>query len=130
MRRLSSGQFAYITRGIDRIGTRKIHMEDMCQLTERMTEQKYNGFHEQILFSFLTGTADMHLKNFSLIDRPDFGYVLSPAYDMVASALVVEGDKEELELTLNGKKKNISFLPSEMKVSYHDMIDERAVRIF
>jgi len=49
----------------------------------------------------------MHLKNFSLIDNPDMGYILSPAYDMVASALVVEGDSEELALTLNGKKKKI-----------------------
>jgi serine/threonine-protein kinase HipA len=104
-------------------------MEDMCQLTERLTEQKYHGSHEQIvkaiskysvnpglditnfieqvLFSFLTGNSDMHLKNFSLIDNPDMGYLLSPAYDMVASTLVVEGDSEKLALTLNGKKKEI-----------------------
>ncbi len=49
----------------------------------------------------------MHLKNFSLYDNPELGYVLSPAYDMVASGLVVEGDEEELALTLNGKKKKI-----------------------
>ena len=127
--RLSSGKLSYITRRIDRINETRIHMEDMCQLTERLTEQKYNGSHEQIgkaivkysvnpgldiiyffeqvLFSFLTGNADMHLKNFSLIDRPELGYVLSPAYDMVASSLVVEGDEEELALTLNGKKKKL-----------------------
>lgn len=127
--RLSSGNLSYITRRIDRIKDLKIHMEDMCQLTERLTEQKYQGSHEQIakaifkysvnpgldvtnffeqvLFSFLTGNADMHLKNFSLIDNPDMGYVLSPAYDLVSSALVVEGDTEELALTLNGKKKKL-----------------------
>ena len=127
--RLSSGNLSYITKRIDRSNDQKIHMEDMCQLTERLTEQKYQGSHEQIaraifknsvnpgldvtnffeqvLFSFLTGNADMHLKNFSLIDNPDLGYILSPAYDMVASTLVVEGDSEELALTLNGKKKKI-----------------------
>jgi serine/threonine-protein kinase HipA len=127
--RLSSGKLAYITRRIDRTNEAKIHMEDMCQLTERLTEQKYNGSHEQIgkaiikysinpgldiinffeqvVFSFLTGNADMHLKNFSLYDRPELGYVLSPAYDMVASSLVVEGDEEDLALTLNGKKKKL-----------------------
>lgn len=127
--RLSSGKLSYITRRIDRSNEIKIHMEDMCQLTERLTEQKYNGsyeqigkaiakysanpglditnFFEQVLFSFLTGNADMHLKNFSLIDNPDMGYVLSPAYDMVASNLVVDDDDEELALTLNGKKKKI-----------------------
>jgi serine/threonine-protein kinase HipA len=65
------------------------------------------NYFEQVLFSFLTGNADMHLKNFSLIDQPDMGYVLCPAYDMVASSLVLEGDDEELALTLNGKKKKI-----------------------
>jgi len=93
--RLSSGNLSYITKRIDRSNDRKIHMEDMCQLTERLTEQKYNGSHEQIgkaiakylanpgieiinffeqiLFSFLTGNADMNIKNFSLIDNPDIG---------------------------------------------------------
>jgi serine/threonine-protein kinase HipA len=65
------------------------------------------NFFEQVLFSFLTGNADMHLKNFSLIESPGMGHVLSPAYDMIASNLVVEGDEEELALTLNGKKKKL-----------------------
>ena len=35
------------------------------------------------------------------------GYVLSPAYDMVATSLIVKGDEEELALHLNGKKNKI-----------------------
>jgi serine/threonine-protein kinase HipA len=128
--RLQSGGLAYITKRIDRVKTGKLHMEDMCQLTERLTEDKYHGSHEQVakailkyshnpgldvvnyfeqvLFSFLTGNADMHLKNFSLIKLPGRGYVLSPAYDLVATALVNPADKEDLALTLNGKKKKIN----------------------
>ena len=128
--RLQSGSLAYITKRIDRVKTGKLHMEDMCQLTERLTEDKYHGSHEQVaksilkysrnpgldlinyfeqvLFSFLTGNADMHLKNFSLIKIPVTGHVLSPAYDLVATALVNPADKEDLALTLNGKKKKIT----------------------
>jgi serine/threonine-protein kinase HipA len=128
--RLQSGGLAYITKRIDRVKTEKLHMEDMCQLTERLTEDKYHGSHEQVakvilkysrnpgldvvnyfeqvLFSFLTGNADMHLKNFSLIKLPGRGYVLSPGYDLVATALVNPADKEDLALTLNGKKKKIN----------------------
>ena len=128
--RLQSGSLAYITKRIDRIKTEKLHMEDMCQLTERLTEDKYHGSHEQVakvilkysrnpgldvinyfeqvLFAFLTGNADMHLKNFSLIKLPGMGHVLSPAYDLVATALVNPADKEDLALTLNGKKKKIT----------------------
>lgn len=131
--RLKSGELAYITRRVDRRSKKgertKIHMEDMCQLTERLTEHKYKGSHEQIakvinkhtanpgldkvnfyelvLFCYLTGNNDMHLKNFSLLKDENKEYNLSPAYDLVASELVVEGDDEELALTLNAKKKKI-----------------------
>ena len=36
-----------------------------------------------------------------------FQYDLCPAYDLVASELVVEGDDEDLALSLNGKKKKL-----------------------
>ena len=107
-------------------------MEDMCQLTERQTEDKYNGSYEQIgkaitkysatpgldvvnffellLFSFLTGNADMHLKNFSLLEQPGLGMTFSPAYDLVNTALVNPADDEEMALTLNGKKKKLNRL--------------------
>ena len=126
---LASGNLAYITGRVDRIRKTKLHMEDMCQLTERLSEDKYQGSYEQIakvltkfsvnpgldvvnffeivLFSFLTGNADMHLKNFSLIHQPQTGPLLSPAYDLIATALVNPADNEELALTLNGKKKKI-----------------------
>lgn len=128
--RLQSGNLAYITKRIDRVKKSKLHMEDMCQLTEKLTEDKYRGSHEQVakailkystnpgldvvnffelvLFSFLTGNADMHLKNFSLIYKPNIGPVFCPAYDLVATSLVNPADDEDLALTLNGKRKKLN----------------------
>lgn len=127
--RLQSGNLAYVTKRVDRTKKGKLAMEDMCQLTERLTEDKYNGSYEQIgkailkysttpgldvvnffelvLFSFITGNADMHLKNFSLLEQPGLGMTLSPAYDLVNTALVNPADEEEMALTLNGKKKKL-----------------------
>lgn len=127
--RMQDSSLAYITKRIDRNKKSKLAMEDMCQVTERLTEHKYQSsyeqiakailkyskqpildvvnFYEQVLFSFIVGNADMHLKNFSLIDKPGLGYVLSPAYDMVSTVLVNPDDKEELALTLNDKKNKI-----------------------
>ena len=141
--RLKSGELSYLTKRIDREGNKKLHLEDMCQLTGRLTESKYRGsyeqigkvlvkysttpgldivnFFEQVVFSFLTGNNDMHLKNFSLFKNPKLGYRLSPAYDMVASALVLEDDDEELALTLNGKKKKIDRKDFEMAMSHFDI---------
>jgi len=127
---LKSGNLAYITKRLDRTKKGKLAMEDMCQLTERLTEDKYHGSYEQIgkairkysitpgldvvnflelaLFSFITGNADMHLKNFSLLEQPGLGMTLSPAYDLVNTELVNPADKEEMALTINGRKKNLS----------------------
>jgi len=128
--RFNDGELCYITRRIDRDKYgRKFPMEDMCQLSERLTEYKYKGsyeqiarlilkysnatmldlvnFWEQVFFSWLTGNADMHLKNFSLICQIPGKYSLCPAYDMLSTALVMPEDTEELALTLNGKKKKL-----------------------
>jgi len=133
--RMKDGALAYITRRFDRLGkpggrkVTKLHMEDMCQLTERQTEHKYKGsheqiakaiarfarntlsdqtiFYEQVLFSFLTGNADMHLKNFSLLKDAEGHYNMSPAYDLVPSTLLIN-ETEELALTLNGRKSRIT----------------------
>ncbi len=50
------------------------------------------NFFEQVLFSFLTGNADIHLKNFSLIYGKDMKPTLPPAYDMLATAIVNPDD--------------------------------------
>lgn len=127
--RMQSGELAYLTQRVDRTARGKLAMEDLCQLSERLTEDKYRGsyeqvartilrysaapgldlvnFWEQVLFCFLTGNADMHLKNFSLLDKPGWGMTLSPAYDLVNTALVNPADPEELALTLNGKKRKL-----------------------
>ena len=127
--RLKTGNLAYLTKRIDRHKKGKLAMEDMCQLTERLTEDKYHGSYEQIgktilkysatpgldvvnffellLFSFITGNADMHSKNFSLLEQPGLGMTLSPAYDLVNTALVNPADDEEMALTLNGRKRKL-----------------------
>lgn len=127
--RFKDGSLAYITKRIDRDKKgNKIPMEDMCQLTKKLTEQKYKGSHEQIakkivefsaypvldlinyveilLFCYLTGNADMHLKNFSLYKKIK-ETTLTPAYDLLSTKLVIPEDTEELALTLNGKKRKL-----------------------
>ena len=127
--RLADGKLGYITKRIERTKNgEKIDMEDMCQLTLHPTEYKYKGSYEQIakvmkqhcdmpkldltnymqvlLFCFVTGNNDMHLKNFSLY-RPSNGYQLTPAYDLINVAIANPEDKEELALSLSGKKSNL-----------------------
>ena len=130
--KLQDETLCYITKRVDRTRKGKLHMEDMCQLSERLTEDKYKGsheqvaklilkysssplldvsnFYEQVLFSFFTGNSDMHLKNFSLLEKEGQGLSLCPAYDLVPTALVNPADTEELALTLNAKKRKLKYV--------------------
>lgn len=125
--RLQSGELSYITKRIDRTENgEKIHMLDMFQVLEAFDKYKssmervgkaigeYSNdtlldklyFLELSIFSFLTGNNDMHLKNFSMING-NSKWVLAPAYDLLNVVIVNPGDKEELALTLEGKKKKL-----------------------
>src|SRR5690606_22891684 len=126
---LASGELSYITRRIDRTGGAKIHMEDFCQLSQLLTEDKYRSSMERVgklveqlssypgldlvnlfeltVFNYITGNNDMHLKNFSLIDNGK-GWQLSPAYDLLNVNLVNEKDREESALTIGGKKSRLN----------------------
>lgn len=128
-------EYAYITKRVDRdikgSNISKYAMEDFCQLGGRLTEDKYNSSYEQcakiirrysdrsgldmteffirLVFCFVVGNSDMHLKNFSLIEvSPESSeYILSPAYDLLPVNIIMPSDKEETALTLCGKKKNL-----------------------
>ena len=127
--------YAYITKRIDRnihaTYTELYAMEDFCQLANRLTQDKYKGSYElcgriikkysthpgldlselflRVLFSFAVGNSDMHLKNFSLIESQPASrsFSLSQAYDMLPVNVILPSDKEQLALTLNGKKRNL-----------------------
>ena len=127
--------YAYITKKIDRIiskeSAEKLAMEDFCQLGYKLTRDKYHGSYEQcgkiitnfsersrldlselfirLVFSYITGNSDMHLKNFSLIETEvgSMKYVLSAAYDLLPVKIIMLEDKEDFALAMNGKKENI-----------------------
>jgi serine/threonine-protein kinase HipA len=126
---LADNSLAYITKRFDRTAQgQKIAMEDFCQLSELSSENKYKStyeragkvirkyssfsgndsltFFEIIVFSFLVGNSDMHLKNFSLIEVKDNCYQMSPAYDLLSTELLLK-DAEECALSINGKKANL-----------------------
>lgn len=129
------GELAYITKRIDRVNAdgkmQMFAMEDFCQLEERLTEDKYKGSYERcakvikkyssmaifdltelylrLVFSFVIGNSDMHLKNFSMIEKAEGSgeYVLSSAYDLLPVNAIMPEDEEEFALTMCKKKRKI-----------------------
>jgi serine/threonine-protein kinase HipA len=124
------GGWIYFVKRFDREGrSGRIHLEDFAQLSGATRETKYDSSLEQVvtlverfcsfpalekpklakrlLFCYLTGNEDMHLKNFSLIVH-DSVVQLSPAYDLLNTTLVLENAREESALPMKGKKKDLS----------------------
>ena len=182
------GSLSYFIKRFDRYGKgKKWATEDFAQLTGNTRDTKYSftmeklipvldeycsfpavekaDFFKRILFCYLTGNEDMHLKNFSLITK-NGKTTLSPIYDFLNSTIAIKNSDEEMALTLKGKKSNlksadfidyyakerlqlnektiaiileqikkaipiwkelleISFLSSEMKAKYLDLLETR-----
>lgn len=119
---------ALVVRRFDRAGSRRVPLEDFCQLSRRSPKEKYEASAEEcfrlvkrfasepgpealrlyrrLLVVWWTGNGDMHLKNFSLLTGGDGRVRLSPAYDLVCTRLVIPGDP--LALPVAGKKDRIT----------------------
>ena len=108
------GELAYITKRFDRVDGTKIRQEDFASLAQRSEQShgknyKYDYSYEQIgalikkylpayrvemvayfklvLFNYLVGNGDAHLKNFSVFQRATGDYGLTPAYDLLSSSI-------------------------------------------
>lgn len=119
---------SYFVRRFDRQGWGKLPVEDFAQLTGASRDTKYDSSTERLievidrfctfptlerlklldrlLFAFLSGNEDMHLKNWSLITRDD-KVELSPAYDLLNSTIPNPKSREELALPLKGKRSSL-----------------------
>lgn len=154
--RMADGELCYLTRRIDRDSSGlKVAMEDTCQLSGRLTEDKYHSSYEQVaktlkrysdvgkldlvnywevvMFCWLTGNSDMHLKNFSLFKPNGDRWQLTPAYDLLSVRLAMPSDTEELALTLNGKKSNIKKTDFVAAMSHSEIdavVTERMIKKF
>jgi serine/threonine-protein kinase HipA len=129
----------YFIKRFDRINSNKIAMEDFAQLSCNDRDTKYNSSIEKvvkvidefvtfpqiehvklfrrILFNFVIGNEDMHLKNYSLIKRNDI-WQLAPAYDFLNTTIALKNPAEESALPINGKKN---------KLKREDFIDYLAI---
>jgi serine/threonine-protein kinase HipA len=119
-------------------GGRRIHMEDFAQVFGLFPERKYQersyanlaavlwaetgeeGAYEcvrRLVFSMLTGNADMHLKNWSLLYPDGRTPALSPAYDLVATLPYIPGDRMALSF---GESKNLNEITKDQVRRFTD----------
>ncbi len=122
---LKDGSLAYIVKRFDRESGMKIHQEEFSQILE---SDKYKGsveqigrklreistapgydaqlFFERVVFSFIIGNGDAHLKNYAITYKDKETIRLAPAYDIVCSKLVIQGE-EDSALSINGRKNEL-----------------------
>jgi serine/threonine-protein kinase HipA len=116
------GSPAYITQRFDYKpdGTGKYQVEDFATLLTKTPERegddfKYNAsyldiakqiqrhvaatpvvlvdFFRLLVFNYLIANGDAHLKNFSLMETEQGDYLLSPAYDLLCTALHIDDSR-------------------------------------
>ncbi|MFV5693502.1 HipA domain-containing protein [Flavobacterium sp. LT1R49] len=120
------GSLSYFIKRFDRYSKgKKYATEDFTQLTGNSRDTKYDytmeklvrviddyctfpaiakaDFFKRVLFCFITGNEDMHLKNFSVITKAG-KTTLTPVYDFLNSSISIKNPQEELALSLKGKK--------------------------
>lgn len=120
----------YFIKRFDRKGQNdKVPVEDFAQLAGLSRDTKYDYSMEKIVkliddyctfpaiekiklfklvvFNYLIGNEDSHLKNFSIITN-DNQVRLSPCYDLVNSTIELKQQDEEIALILKGKKKHLT----------------------
>tara|TARA_R110000868_G_scaffold160854_4_gene390641 strand:- start:93 stop:1037 length:945 start_codon:yes stop_codon:yes gene_type:complete len=125
------GSFTYFIKRFDRVGKgNKIPTEDFAQLLGLTRYSKYDCSMEKIIpvidkyctfpkiekvklftrviFNYIVGNEDMHLKNYSLISNNNITQ-LAPAYDYLNTTLAIgiNKTKEQMALSVNGKKNNL-----------------------
>ena len=109
------GKHAYAIKRFDRAASgERVHMEDFAQVFGVYPERKYDRasyrniaeviwtevgevgiveFVRRLVFNFLIGNADMHLKNWSLIYPDRRSAALAPAYDFVSTIAYLPDDR-------------------------------------
>jgi serine/threonine-protein kinase HipA len=124
------GTLTYFIKRFDRKGrNEKVPIEDFAQLAGLSRDTKYNYSLEKVvkiiddyctfpaiekltlfklvIFSYLVGNEDMHVKNLSIITENN-KVTLSPCYDLVNSTIEYIKQDEEIALPLMGKKKYLT----------------------
>ena len=144
---LASGEPAYLVRRFDRAKGRRIHVEDLCQLSGQPTADKYRSSMEKVasivrrfatapgddasrlfdltVFCLLVGNSDMHLKNWSLL-RDEGRVRLTPAYDLLPTRLLLS-DPEESALPIHGRKARLG-RADLLALAAHARIPEKVAR--
>lgn len=118
--RLGDGTLAYITRRFDRVDAQTRLIQEDCSVLAGRSEAthgknykydySYEGigrllaihcsalgpscleFLRRVIFSYVIGNGDAHLRNFSLLRDPDGVVRLSPAYDLLCTHLHLPGE--------------------------------------
>lgn len=81
--------------------------EKLAQKVVSVSPNSGKAFMKQILFSYVLGDSDHHSENFAMLESANGEWEISPLYDTLPSSFIV-GDKEQLALTVAGKKSRIA----------------------
>lgn len=127
--KFANGTPAYVTRRFDyNEDEEKLNQEDFASIlkTKKNNDGKYKynaksyedfgdvlnplnkvEFIKILIFNFLTGNGDAHLKNFSFLETPDGDMQLSPSYDLMNTKIHVNDSSIALNLFIEFERTSL-----------------------
>jgi serine/threonine-protein kinase HipA len=145
--RFANGEPAYLTKRFDRDKEgNKLRQEDFVSVlnaTPGVNDHglyKYNSFTYEdvgvrlnpadqirfiriLVYNFLTGNGDVHLKNLSLLESADGDMLLSPSYDLMNTKLHINDASIAMNLFKEMERTKQNFLTSAYKYKIGDFLE-------
>ena len=155
--RFANGTPAYVTKRFDYNATgEKLNQEDFVSVLKAADKYKSKSYQDVgewlsplnrvdflriLIFNFLTGNGDVHLKNISLLETADGDMMLSPSYDLMNTkihltdnllALNLFAELEQTSLPLGQKYnyKSADFLEFGNRLNINASLIKKIVDLF
>lgn len=140
----ANGEPVYLTRRFDRnINGEKLRQEDFVSILEIASDDKYYKYNSSsyedvgnkltpvdrikfikiLIFNFLTGNGDVHLKNLSLLESEDGDMLLSPSYDLMNTKLHIDDPQMAMNLFKEMERTKEHLLSKTYEYKINDLIE-------
>lgn len=119
----------FVIKRFDRLGDQQLLKEDAAQLLNVPSEDKYTGSNERVvkalasvgaqldlndffrrlMFCYVSGNGDMHLKNWAMLENKQMNgqMHIAPCYDLLNTRLALPRESVDIGLPLNGKQRQL-----------------------
>jgi len=111
------------TPGLNDHGLYKYNSFTYEDVGNRLNPSDQINFIRILIFNFLTGNGDVHLKNLSLLESSDGDMLMSPSYDLMNTKLHINDHKIAMNLFKEMERTKQNLLTAGYKYQIKDFLE-------